>query len=489
MKKTLYIKLTVIIFMLFTNIMLAYADEVNPLPVDQAFQFQLSASNTDSLIANWQIAKGYYLYKNRFAFKVIEPKTALLGNIVLPKGILKNDKILGPHEVYENQLQISLPVANSTQQNLVLQINYQGCSSEGFCYPPQLKQFSVDATGQVTEQMLAKIMPMNVAINTTPNQTDKLSNILQNRQGVIAISIFLLLGILLAFTPCVLPMIPILAGILAGQDGLGTRRAFLLSLTYVLSMACTFAIAGILVATLGSNIQVILQNPWVLGIFSLLFLILAMSLFGFFELKLPNYFEQKIAKMSHKQKSGNFLGVAMMGILATLIVSPCVSAPLVGALAYIAQTGDKLFGAMALFALGFGMGLPLLLVGGSLGKWLPKSGPWLEKTKAILGVLLLAVAIDLLSRFMPMPIILILSGVTFIIAASYLGLCDWPKVKPIEKLNLAFNLLLLALGFYYVSAGLNGQQSFFINHQTSQTQINSALPWQTVTNLKDAQAI
>lgn len=430
--------------------------ELQPLPIDQAFQFTIQNTTSDSIIAHWTIAPGYYLYKDRLSFSIVSPKQAIMGKVFLPAGIEKTDDILGKHQVYENQLAVPLPLINPTQKNIALNIAYQGCSSSGFCYPPVLKRVNL-----AMDSSLLSIDNIAAASNNHNAPTQKSdATVLQNSNPFWSLVLFFGFGLLLAFTPCVLPMLPILSGIIVGQGAdASTKKAFFLSLTYVLSMALTFAIAGIIVALLGKNIQAALQNPWVLSIFSLLFVILALSLFGFYELQLPAKFTDKITRLSQNQRAGNYIGVAIMGCLATLIVSPCVSAPLVGALAYIGKTGNVFFGGSALFFMGLGMGLPLLIVGTTLGKYLPKAGAWLNVVKIIFGILLLGVAISLISRLIPANIALMLWGCLIILTAVYLGIFNKNNASNLNKFGQALGIILLIYGGTLLVGGAMGNSN------------------------------
>jgi thiol:disulfide interchange protein DsbD len=276
---------------------------------------------------------------------------------------------------------------------------------------------------------------------TADSEQGHAEQILKNKNWVIIIAGFLGFGFLLAFTPCVLPMIPILVSIIVGQGThITTRRAFSLSLAYVLAMAVTYSVAGIIAGLLGSYVQAYLQNVWVIGAFSLLFVLLALSLLGFYELQMPNKLQRKVLSLSNNQSGGTYIGVAMMGILATLIASPCVTAPLIGVLSYIAKTGDATLGALALFALGLGMGIPLLIIGTLGGKFLPKAGAWLVSIKMIFGFLMLGLAIWLIERIIPAAVSLLLWSLLIFTFSIYLGVFT---VKP--KNVLAFSVKIISI--------------------------------------------
>ncbi|HEV2613667.1 MAG TPA: protein-disulfide reductase DsbD [Gammaproteobacteria bacterium] len=406
----------------------------NPVPLQADEAFQLSVKNVapNQVDLHWNIARGYHLYQDRFHFALQNPSAAHLGEVVLPQGVAKEDNILGKYQIYEHALDLVLPLSSVNNSKLDLLISYQGCSDANFCYPPVTKKISVDVTtGSIghVEHMFQ----------------DRVTNLLKQGNYVWVCLAFLGFGLLLAFTPCVLPMIPILSGIIVGQDRkqLNTKKAFLLSLSYVMGMSVMYAIAGVLVAMAGSHLSQAFQAPWVIILFSALFVVLALSLFGLFELRLPHFLQHPIVKLSNKQKSGSYIGAVFMGALSVLIVSPCVTAPLVGVLTFIAQTGDIFLGSMALFALGLGMGIPLIIIGTTEGKFMPKTGAWMHLIKSIFGVMLLGVAILLLQRILPGPVVLFLWAALFIIVATYLGILKNIFSKGLGLLALCYGVILL----------------------------------------------
>jgi thiol:disulfide interchange protein DsbD len=388
-----------------------------PLQADNAFQLSVTSANNNQIALHWNIAKGYHLYQDRFHFA---------------PGISKEDNILGKYQVYEHALDLVLPIGQVKDPKLDLLVSYQGCSDANFCYPPMTKKISVDmSTGNVghVEHMFQ----------------DKVTNLLKQGNYFFICLAFLGFGLLLAFTPCVLPMIPILSGIIVGQNrkDLNTKKAFFLSLSYVMGMSITYAAAGVLVALAGSHLAEIFQAPWVIVLFSGLFVVLALSLFGLFELRMPDLFQHHVVKLSNKQKSGSYVGAVVMGALSVLIMSPCVTAPLVGVLTFIAQTGDVLLGSTALFALGLGMGIPLLIIGTTEGKFMPKTGAWMHIVKSAFGVLLLGLAIILLQRVLPGVITLFLWAALFIIVAMYLYKQKNIFSKGLSALAFCYGVILL----------------------------------------------
>ncbi|MCW5590405.1 MAG: protein-disulfide reductase DsbD [Legionellales bacterium] len=450
--------LSSIILLLFISTCIAQLAFKQPLPVDTAFAFSASVKSPHAIEVHWKIAPRYHLYRERFKFKLQDPHLTI-GSYDLPPGIPKQDEILGPHQVYENQISFILPIqGDATKLTLIAQ--YQGCADDGFCYPPTTKQVTLDLN-KTTAQTGITVSHSQMQQNTLSEQ-EKIIQLLQQRHFGWIILIFIGIGLLLTFTPCVLPMIPILSSIIVGQgQRLNTRRAFFLSLTYVLSMACTYAIAGIIAGLLGSSLQAALQNKWVISAFALLFVLLALSLFGFYELQLPRAFTNRINQWSHQQQGGTYFGVFMMGMLATLIVSPCLTAPLFGILAYIGNTGDSLLGGIALFSLGIGMGIPLLIIGTVGGSLLPKAGKWMNAVKSLFGVLILAMAIWLLSRIIPGNVIMLLWAALFIICAVYLGAFETKLATSWQHLWKGLGLILFIYGIILILGGALGNTDPF----------------------------
>lgn len=407
--------MTRVFFTLFLSLIFLYAHgkaAFTPLPPDKAFVFSTYFSANHQLILEWNIAPGYYLYRDQLhvTFSPANPT-----HLTLPTGQIQQDTLHGTYQAYSGRLKIPVSLPASISQ---LKVNYQGCSHAGFCYAPIKKIFSVDSVHQYTQP----VIPSAAYAAAAPTSTTTLADLFTHTSFFMAILSFLGLGLLLAFTPCVLPMVPILSGIIVGQSKHpNKKRAFLLSLAYVSGMAITYAMVGVAVALIGGNIQAQLQQPWIIILFSGLFVLLALSLFGLYELQLPAKWQRLIVTLSNQQKGGTYVGVFLMGCLSTLIVSPCVSAPLVGVLAYIGQTGNVLFGGTALLALGIGMGLPLLLIGISADKILPKAGPWMLLIERIFGIVMLGLAIWMLSRMLPGPVTLFLWSILCLFSAIFVG--------------------------------------------------------------------
>jgi thiol:disulfide interchange protein DsbD len=408
------------------------------LEPDQAFQLSVDVVDADTLTARWRVAEGYYLYRDKIEFELNDTGGVGLAPILLPKGKFKEDPFFGRIEIYEHDIEVNLPLNRTTGKEtpITLVTHYQGCATAGICYPPisksvkltlpneDMSMATIDPSTPTTANPKsdASISPKAASSADFQSEQDRIAHTLYSGRGWLTVVAFYGFGLLLAFTPCVFPMIPILSGIIVGQGkSINTKQAFSLSLVYVLAMAITYTIAGILVGLSGENIQVWFQNPWVLSSFAGIFALLSLSMFGFYELQMPNSIQSRLTRLSNKQQGGTMAGAAIMGLLSALIVGPCVTAPLIGALIYIADTGDALLGGVALFSLSMGMGTPLLVIGTSAGKLLPKVGHWMDATKAVFGVLLLGIGIWLLERILPIEIIMVLTGVLLIVSAIYMG--------------------------------------------------------------------
>ncbi len=383
-----------LMLLLFLLCALARADDL--LHPSVAFVPSVRALDGQTLEVRFAIAKGYYLYRDKFRFSAV-PDSVVLGSPLIPKGKEKFDDTFGKVEVYYGGVAIRLPVERNSSGTLplVLNITSQGCADVGVCYPPQKQKLSVELPDPST--VAAAALPADSA----GDESGRVAQLLGNAALWLAAASFFGFGLLLAFTPCVFPMLPILSGIIvgAGRGGHGVThaRGFALSLAYVLGMAVTYAAAGVAAGFSGTLLAVTLQNAWVLGSFALIFVVLAFSMFGFYELQLPNFLQSKVAGEAVQIKGGSLPAVALMGALSAIIVGPCVAAPLAGALLYIGQSGDAVRGGVALFCMALGMGVPLLAVGASAGTLLPKSGPWMEKVKKVFGVILLGTALWIVS--------------------------------------------------------------------------------------------
>ena len=378
------------------NALVGPADSGQPLPLDQAFAPAVSIVDAFTLEVRWDIAPGYYLYKKDF--RVSNPSNEIqTGALQLPAGVFEDDPEFGDVEVYYNEVTMLVPLSRGSPEPLLTDIalDYQGCKKDSICYPPATVVLPIDLPRASVEDSIAqRAAPVS--------EQSRLIAVVAESSLPTVMSIFLGLGLLLAFTPCCLPMVPILSGIIAGQgDNVTTMRAFWLSLSYVLGMAFTYTIAGAIFGAAGTQIQAALQTPLVIGGVSILFVALALAMFGLYELQVPTALQSRLTAVGNNQKAGSFAGTAIMGAVSALVVSTCVAPPLVAALTVIAQTGDVTRGALALFSMAIGMGIPLLVIGTSAGKLLPKAGPWMNTIKAAFGFMMLALAVWMLSRLIP----------------------------------------------------------------------------------------
>ncbi|MGE8435706.1 MAG: protein-disulfide reductase DsbD [Pseudomonas palmensis] len=405
------------------------------LPVREAFKLNLIQGDAQAIKLRFVTTEGYYLYRHRFQFRT-EPADIALGTAQLPAGEAKHDEYFGDVEVYHGILDIDLP-RTADQRPFTLVVSYQGCADKGLCYPPETERLSIDGVGAGS----------TAAAPASSNAWSWKEMLL-----------FFLAGVGLTFTPCVLPMLPILSGVvLRGQVGGG--RGLALSLAYVLPMAACFALLGALMGLFGAqlNLQARLQSAWVLVPFAAFFVVFALAMFGLFELKLPQFISSRLDRVAGQTKGGSLLGAAVLGVVSSLLVSPCVSAPLAGALLYISASGDAIGGALKLFALGLGMGAPLLLVATGGAAWLPKSGPWLVTVKNAIGVLLLGLAIGLLSRVLPGPLTLLLIGLLAAGVALFLGALEFGVKTTGQRLAQLLGLLLLAYALACWYGAFSGQ--------------------------------
>lgn len=369
------------------------AIEPKLMPVDQAFVFDYKQVK-NQLSINFVIADGYYLYKDKLKFSA---NGATIAEISLPKGKMHHDEYFGDQEVYTTYLTIPINIKKA-DKNSQITVSFMGCAEGKLCFPPTKKTAILTAVNDHNADI--KITEQTKTNNhATVSEQDYLSQMLQNNNALITLLIFFGLGIGLALTPCVFPMYPILSGIIVGQkEKLSTAKAFTLSMAYVQGMAITYSLLGLVVASAGLKYQAAFQHPVVLISLAILFFILSLSMFGLYELTLPSRWQNKMNALSHSQKSGKLVSVFMMGAISGLIASPCTTAPLSGALIYVAQTGNLLLGFFTLYVLSMGMGLPLLIIGTSGGKLLPKAGRWMEIIKTVFGFLLIAVSIIMIGR-------------------------------------------------------------------------------------------
>ncbi|OGT12977.1 MAG: thiol:disulfide interchange protein, partial [Gallionellales bacterium RIFOXYB12_FULL_54_9] len=425
------------------------------LPPDQAFSLEVQVRDKNTLQANFKITPGYYLYRNKVTFTV-EGDTATITAINLPKGELKQDPNFGETEVYHHPFQAEIALKRKTASHITLNASYQGCSEQGLCYPSQDKVLQIELSG--TTQQLADIkqQTQNVVPQT---ENSKIAQLFKQGSFWLIISFFFGAGLLLALTPCVFPMIPILSGIIVGRGHKITKmHAFVLSLAYVLGMAITYAAAGVAAGLSGELISNALQTPWVLGSFAAIFVLLSFSMFGFYELQLPSTWQSRLSDTSNRLHGGHLSGVFVMGALSAIIMGPCVAAPLAGALLYIGQTHDAVLGGVALFTLALGMGAPLLLIGTSAGVLLPKAGAWMDGVKKFFGVILLGLAIWIIQPLLPVNVQMLLWGILLVLSASYLRVLDSlpHNAHSSHKFMKGIGLLALIVGISYLIGALSG---------------------------------
>lgn len=409
-----------------------FSDEDELLPADQAFQLEVTVLDANTLVAEWVVAEGYYLYREKFEFALNPLDLAKILPARIPDGEHKSDEFFGDIKVFHNYVRVEIPLQRTSTDasNVHLTVKYQGCAERGVCYPPMSKllELALPVASSLTPPAATSTTPGGAEPENNAPHLSEQDEIAENLvKGNIwgTLIAFFGFGLLLAFTPCVFPMIPILSSIIVGQgEKITATRGFIMSLVYVLAMALTYTVAGVFAGVFGENLQAAFQNPWILSTFAGVFVLLSLSMFGFYDLQMPSFIQSRLTATSNRQKSGSLVGVAIMGFLSALIVGPCVAAPLAGALIYIGQTGDAVLGGMALFSLSMGMGAPLLVIGTGASKILPRVGDWMDCIKSVFGVMLLALAIWMLERILPGSITLLLWSVLLIMSSVYMGALD-----------------------------------------------------------------
>ncbi len=461
------------------------------LPPDQAFDLQIMVLDAHTLQASINVTPGYYLYRDKIKFE-IKDGTAKILAVNLPRGEMKQDPSFGSTEVFHRSIQAEITLDRSldTATGITLNATYMGCSEEGLCYPPIKKAIQLvlpDAKADLRTlptPATAEAPPSSAITPPTTAPATENAQIAQLFKGGsfwLIVSFFFGAGLLLALTPCVFPMIPILSGIIVGRGHKITRmHAFILSLAYVLGMAITYAAAGVAAGLSGDMLSNALQTPWVLGSFAGIFVLLSLSMFGFYELQLPSSWQSKLSDTSNHLHGGHLGGVFMMGALSAIIVGPCVAAPLAGALLYIGKTHDAVLGGVALFVLALGMGAPLLLIGTSAGVLLPKAGAWMESVKNFFGVLLLALAIWIVQALLPIGVQMLLWAALLVFSGIYLRALDAlpHNANGWHKLLKGIGLLTLLLGVAYLIGALSGARDILRPLGTAgkvETQASAAL--------------
>ncbi len=427
---------------------------------DQAFKLSVLAQDANTLQANFSITPGYYLYRNKIIFKPLDDAIKF-SEPSFPKGEIKQDPNFGAMEVFHHSFRAGIPlIAARPQDKISLVVEYQGCSEQGLCYPPIEKTFVLNLPASLAQAAVPGLSSLKAPeALAVPTENSKIKQLFKSGSFWLVVTFFFGAGFLLAFTPCVFPMIPILSGIIVGRGHRITKvHAFILSLSYVLGMAITYALAGVAAGFSGDLISNALQTPWVLGSFAAVFVLLSLSMFGLYELQLPTSLQSKLADTSNRLHGGHLSGVFIMGALSAIIMGPCVAAPLAGALLYISQTHDAVLGGMALFALALGMGAPLLLIGTSAAVLLPKAGAWMDAVKRFFGVMLLALAIWIVQPLLPIGVQMLLWALLLILTAAYLHALDaLPQhASGWHKMRKGVGLLLLLLGISYLVGALSG---------------------------------
>lgn len=429
------------------------------LPPDEAFKPHVEALDGNTVEISFQIAPGYYLYKDKISANS-ESDTVRLGQIELPPGKVHSDEYFGDTEVFYDEAfgKVSLARATPDAMDLNIEVGFQGCADGGICYPPITRTLSVS----LPTATAAGALPAERISAAPQSEQARLADLITNASLWLVLATFFGAGLLLALTPCVLPMVPILSGIIAGEgDNVSPIRGFSLALSYVMGMALVYTAAGIAAAAVGVQLQAIFNQPWVLVLFAGLFVVLALGMFGLFEMQMPSSIQSKLATVSGNQKTGTMVGAFVMGALSSLIVTACVAPPLVATLTVIGQTGDMLRGGAALFALSLGMGAPLLLVGASAGKLLPKAGAWMNAVKNAFGFMMLALAVWMLSRILPATVTLALWGILIFMLGVFMGGLTTlsPESSGNQKLGKGFGLLAIIYGAVLLLGSLAGGDS------------------------------
>ena len=431
------------LFALFLILASGLAGAVDaPLQPEQAYRLSVRALDAKTLEATWKIAPGYYLYRQKFKFALAPGAgAAKLGTPSFPPGQVHDDEFFGKVETYRDEVRVLLPIEAAGAGSVTLETTAQGCADIGVCYPPLEQQATVSLLPAAQSPQFSPIAPqMSLAPAKTAapppqaasapdrqggDESSQISRMLKHASLWTLLLFFLGSGVALAFTPCMLPMLPILSGIIVGHGhDISKRRALVLSIAYVLGMAVSYALFGVAAGLSGTMLSSALQNVWVLAGFALVFVVLSLSMFGFYELQLPSFLQSRLSDQANRQQGGSLHGVVLMGALSAIIVGPCVAAPLAGALLYIARTGNAVLGGAALFVMALGMGLPLIVVATSARHLLPKPGPWMEAVKRFFGVLLLALAIWLVTPVIPTAAQMLAWALLLIFSAIYLSALD-----------------------------------------------------------------
>ena len=467
------------------------------LDPDRAFVMSAVATGPETIRVYWQIAEGYYLYHDKFSFAVVSDEVSIdTEAIEIPPGKLKQDPSFGSVEVNVGDVQVDVPLIRqgTAEMPVTLSVAYQGCKEDSICYPPIKKQVPLVLSMLSRTAEAATLQTVsNRQDSRVMSEQDAITQKLQDGGLLLNILAFFGFGLLLSLTPCVFPMIPILSGIIIGQgEKITSPQAFLLSLVFVLAMAIMYALLGVIAGSFQLNLQAASQNIWAITGFSLVFVALALSMFGFYELQLPAAIQTRLMSLSDNQQTGTLYGSAVMGAVSAIIVGPCVAPPLAGALLYISQTGNALFGGLALFFMGLGFGVPLLIIGSSAGSLLPRAGAWMDVIKRFFGVIMLGVAIWFMARVLPGPIILILTALLLIVSAIFMGALDRMETgRGWTRLWKGLGLGMLVYGIVLIIGAASGGQDIFkplqglVRAVSVQDQVSAELSFKTIKSVED----
>lgn len=488
-------------FVLFFNTMI-FAEPKFLMP-EEAFKVSAHMKKRCTASATIELGKDIYLYQSKITAKVLEKNSG----IVVDRLVLPDATDHDGEKVYTTSPTFDIPLVKTKEMNeivpITLVIGYQGCSEQGLCYEPMETKFTFDIETSKLPLKKTNKTPLKNTVSAggkspiTVSETDRITQTFIEGNVPLILLTFFTFGLLLSLTPCIFPMIPILSSIIVAQGKeMNAKRGFTLSLVYVLSMSIAYTIAGVLAGLFGGNIQIAMQNPWVISTFALLFVGLAISMFGFFKIGLPSSWQTRLTKSSEEAGSkGGYLGVAIMGFLSALIVGPCVAPPLAGALVYIGQSGDALLGGAALFVLSIGMGIPLILIGTGAGKYMPRPGGWMDTVSHVFGVVMLAIAIWMLSRIIDPSIAMILWAALLIIVSVYLGALEPVHGKGIKPFYKGIGIIFLVYGLMLFYGGVKGEENFLapLGNNAVATATNaptaSALEFKTIHSSEELDAI
>jgi thioredoxin:protein disulfide reductase len=430
------------------SILTQKSNEDDFLQPDEAFQFAATPAGPDSVRLTWQIADGYYLYRSRIKAATTSDR-AQIGTLAMPQGQSKKDDYFGLQEIYHHQIVATLPVARSAGGafDLPLKVTYQGCAEKGICYTPITKTINVTLPASTASTSGGSAGSAADGSAGFVSEQDRYASIIRDSNIVWVVLFFLAAGVGFSFTSCVLPMVPIVSGIIIGDGrNISTKRSFALSVAYVLGMAITYTAAGMAVAAGGQQVQAAFQQPWIIVLFAAVFVVLSLSMFGFYTLQMPAALQTRLATVSNRQSAGTYGGVAVMGALSALIVTTCVAPALVGALLFIGQSGNMARGGVALFSMAIGMGTPLLVVGASAGKVLPKAGPWMDLVKRLFGSLMLVVSAWMLDRVVPERF----APLLWIVPLASAAIVLWTGARGLRRALIPVRVVGVAAGVFTV---------------------------------------